>query len=69
MNKTSKLYIPNAALWIDFFIKKKRETVSQSGGGPKIVPINEISTDPVDYTASKLKIDLVSPVEAATNKK
>lgn len=69
MNKTSKLYIPNAALWINFFKKKKRETVNQSGGGPKIVPINEISTDSVDYTASKpVKIDLVSPVEAATNR-
>ena len=65
---TSKLYVPNAARWINFFKTKKRETISQSGGGPNILPINELST-----TAGKsepkqqLNVDLVSPVEAATS--
>lgn len=66
---TSKLYVPNATLWINFFKKKKRETVRQSGGGPKIVPINEISTDSTEMkTTNPVKLDLVSPVEAATNR-
>lgn len=66
---TSKLYVPNATRWINFFKTKKRETISQSGGGPNILPINELST-----TAGKsepkqqLNVDLVSPVEAATNR-
>lgn len=43
---TSRMYVPNATLWIDFFKKKKRERYNQSGGGaPNIIPINEISTD------------------------
>lgn len=66
---TSKLYVPNATLWINFFKKKKRERFNQSGGGPNIVPINEISTQSDDGALPKpVKVDLVSPVEAATNR-
>ena len=66
---TSKLYVPNATRWINFFKTKKRETINQSGGGSKILPIYELSA-----TAGKLEpkqqlnVDLVSPAEAATNR-
>ena len=52
-----------------FFKTKKRETINQSGGGSKILPIYELSA-----TAGKLEpkqqlnVDLVSPAEAATNR-
>ena len=66
---TSRMYVPNATLWIDFFKKKKRERYNQSGGGaPNIIPINEISTDADGTEPNPVKVDLVSPVEAATNR-
>lgn len=66
----SKLYVPNAAtLWIIFFKKKKRDTINQSDGGPRIVPINELFNDSQNSREpTPLKVNLVSPVEAATNR-
>ena len=58
---TSKLFVPNAARLINFFKTKKRETISQSGGGPYILPINELST-----TAGKSEPKQQLNVEAAT---
>lgn len=66
---TSKLYVPNATRWINFFKTKKRETIVQSGGGPNILPINELSsTADKSEPKQQLNVDLVSPVEAATNR-
>lgn len=63
------MYVPNATLWINFFKKKKRDRISQTGGGPTIMPINDISTESDASSSSKpMKVDLVSPVEAATNR-
>ena len=67
---TSKLYIPNASLWINFFKKKRQETVNQSGGGPKILPINELTkeSDESSTQPAPMEVELVSPVQAATNR-
>lgn len=66
---TSKLYVPNATLWINFFKKKKRERINQSGGGPNILTINELSTQTDEGTQPKpVKVNLTSSVEAATNR-
>ena len=57
------MYVPNAALWINFFKQKKRERFNQSrSGGPNIIPINEISTDADGTEPNPVKVDLVSPV-------
>ena len=65
--ENSKLYVPNATLWVNYF--KRKRTNNQTGGGSNIVPVIDRSSEHEGSSPTEsMKVDLVSPVEAASDR-
>ena len=65
MSSANKLYVPDPSVWVTYFRRKKR--VQQHGGGASMMPIVEEQRY-LPSTEGAVHVDLVSPVEAATER-
>lgn len=64
MNSVSKTYIPDSNIWIKYFRRRHHERVEQKGGANMVT----IATEPIDSQRGGVKLNLVSPVEAAADR-